>query len=33
MEKGRFRLGIKMNYTDKEKNIPEEFKDIAKDFS
>jgi hypothetical protein len=33
MEKRCFRMGVKMNLnSDKQKKIPEEFKDLAKDF-
>ena len=33
-EKGSVRMGIKMNLnSDKQKQIPEEFKDLAKDLS
>ena len=34
MEKGSFRMGIKLNLnSEKEKKIPEEFKELAKDFA
>ena len=34
MEKGSFRMGIKFDLnSEKEKKIPDEFKDLAKDFA
>ena len=34
MEERSFRVGIKLNsFSDKQKEIPEEFKDLAKDFA